>query len=163
MKWIVIILIAIVAIIALIYMIGYFMPVKHQSTIVTEFETSPAHAWSLITDYKSYSSWRRGLKNVIPIDATHWTEVSANGTIHYEGEVLRPNEVFVIHITNKDLPFGGYWNFHLKPLGNITELTITEHGEVYNPVFRFMSKYVFGYDATLRQYASDLSNYINKR
>ena len=29
-----------------------------------------------------------------------------------------------------------------------TTLTITEEGEIYNPVFRFMSRFIFGYHGT---------------
>ncbi len=33
-------------------------------------------------------------------------------------------------------------------------LTITEDGEVYNPIFRFMSRFVFGHEATMAAYLS---------
>jgi len=35
----------------------------------------------------------------------------------------------------------------LEPGGSM--LQITENGEIYNPLFRFMSRFVFGYTATI--------------
>ena len=46
-------------------------------------------------------------------------------------------------------PFGGTWTFDLA---DRTVLTITEHGEVYNVLFRFLSRFVFGHYATQEQF-----------
>jgi hypothetical protein len=35
-------------------------------------------------------------------------------------------------------------------------LTITERGQISNPVFRFMARYVFGYHATMQEYLASL-------
>jgi hypothetical protein len=35
-------------------------------------------------------------------------------------------------------------------------LRITEDGEVYNPLFRFMARFIFGYEATIGSYMSAL-------
>lgn len=42
-------------------------------------------------------------------------------------------------------PFGGSWTITV----NGDEVSITENGEVYNPIFRFMSRFVFGHTATM--------------
>jgi hypothetical protein len=56
----------------------------------------------------------------------------------------------VTKIADPDLPFGGTWTYELTPApGGGTRLAITERGNVKNVVFRFMSRYVFGYTATL--------------
>jgi hypothetical protein len=35
-------------------------------------------------------------------------------------------------------------------------LTITEHGEIYNPLFRSISRYLLGYTATIDNYLQAL-------
>ena len=35
-------------------------------------------------------------------------------------------------------------------------LQITEDGQVHNPIFRFMSRFVFGYTATIDGFLKDL-------
>jgi hypothetical protein len=37
-----------------------------------------------------------------------------------------------------------------------TRVTITEDGKIYNPFFRFMARYAFGYTASLQTYLDDL-------
>jgi hypothetical protein len=54
------------------------------------------------------------------------------------------------------LPFGGTWTFDVAAAPGGTSLTITEDGEVYNPIFRFMSKTVFSPYKTIDTYQADL-------
>lgn len=55
------------------------------------------------------------------------------------------------------LPYGGTWTIDLAPEGAATRVTITENGEVYNPLFRFLSRFVFGHTATMDAYLKDLA------
>ena len=59
-------------------------------------------------------------------------------------------------IADPDLPFGGTWTYELKPSGSGTRVTITEDGEVYNPIFRFMSHVFFSQSATIETYLKSL-------
>ncbi len=49
----------------------------------------------------------------------------------------------------------------IVPAPNGTTLTITEDGEVYNPIFRFMSRFVFGHEATMATYLSAAQKKLN--
>ena len=53
-------------------------------------------------------------------------------------------------------PFGGTWTYRIAPAPGGSQLTITEDGEVYNVVFRFMSRFVFGHYATMDAYLANL-------
>jgi hypothetical protein len=163
MKWLLIIVIAIVVLVALMYLIGYFMPVKHVARHSVVLNTTPEELWKILHDQAQYSKWRSDLKKVDVKDERHWTEISSNGKLDFESEIVRPNELFHSHIMNKDLPFGGSWTYELRSNGKGTELMITENGEVYNPLFRFMSKYIFGHETTLKKYGEDLTKKINAR
>ena len=46
--------------------------------------------------------------------------------------------------------------FELAAAGTGTRLTITERGEVYNPLFRVMSRFILGHTATIDRYLADL-------
>ena len=41
------------------------------------------------------------------------------------------------------------WTYELTPADSGTLLTITESGEVYNPIFRFISRFVIGHTGTM--------------
>jgi hypothetical protein len=71
-------------------------------------------------------------------------------------ESVRPQHLLV-RIDDVSLPFGGSWSYDLVPSGTGTILTITERGEVYNPLFRFMSRFVFGHSATMEGFLASLT------
>lgn len=62
----------------------------------------------------------------------------------------------VTQIADPNLPFGGTWTTVITPADGESEVRITEGGEVRNPVFRFMSRFVFGLTATMDTYLRDL-------
>lgn len=60
-------------------------------------------------------------------------------------------------IADDKLPFGGKWIYEITTNATATELRITEDGEVYNAVFRFVSRFVFGHHATIETYLKDVA------
>jgi hypothetical protein len=63
---------------------------------------------------------------------------------------------FRTRIADKNLPFGGTWTIDVAPQASGSSVTITEQGEVYNPVFRFVSRFVMGQSATVDAYLKAL-------
>jgi hypothetical protein len=45
----------------------------------------------------------------------------------------------------------------VSPETNGSRLNITERGEIYNPVFRFVSRFILGYTGTLDTYLKDVA------
>jgi hypothetical protein len=67
-----------------------------------------------------------------------------------------PPSLIVTRIVGEKLPFGGTWTYRIAPAPGGSELTIMEDGEVYNPLFRFMSRFVFGHYATMDAFLKNL-------
>jgi hypothetical protein len=67
-----------------------------------------------------------------------------------------PPSLVVTRIVGETLPFGGTWTYRIVPAPGGSDLTITEDGEVYNPIFRFMSRFVFGHFATIDAFLAGL-------
>lgn len=64
---------------------------------------------------------------------------------------------FVVRIADRSLPFGGTWSYDIAPAsGGGSELRISEDGEIYNVIYRFVSRFFLGYTATMEQYFRDL-------
>ena len=59
-------------------------------------------------------------------------------------------------IADKDLPFGGSWDYTISPNAKGSTVTITENGEVYNPIFRVVSRFMSN-TATIDAYLSALA------
>jgi hypothetical protein len=78
--------------------------------------------------------------------------VSGFGPITFEQQESIPERRFVARIADTDQGFGGTWTYDIEPATNGSRVTITERGFVTNPLFRFMSRFVFGYHGTQEAY-----------
>ena len=155
------IVVAIVAIVGIVALIGSRLPVAHVASRAAVINAPADDVFRAMTDFGSASSWRSGLKTtVVTTDPTtgrqRIVEDSKTGKMTMEVEELVPSTRLVMRIADKDLPFGGAWAHALEAQGNSTKVTITEHGEVYNPIFRFVSNYIMGHNATIDAYLTDL-------
>lgn len=67
-------------------------------------------------------------------------------------------QTFESRITDPELPFGGRWLIELSPQApGATMVSVREEGVVRAPIYRALSKYVFGHDSTLKKYLADLA------
>lgn len=149
------------ALLVVIVLVGYSLPVKHRAQVTAPIAASPDQVFALITNVAAFPTWRTGVRSVevlAPSDARpRWREVSKNGTIPFVAESANPPTTLVTRIDSKSLPFGGTWTYDVQPdSGGRSRLQITEDGEIYNPIFRFVSRFFIGYEGTLRQYVSDV-------
>lgn len=167
MKWILGTGIALAIITATITIIGVLLPAKHRYTESRDLNhANPERVWQVITDFQAYPSWRTGINKVQRKadfdDVDTWEEIDATGeSITYKTIAIEHNKRLVRKIANDNLPFGGTWEFKIASQDNNTKITITEDGEVYNPIFRFISKYIIGHRKNVRLYLDDLSKEVN--
>lgn len=111
--------------------------------------------------YAGLSSWRAGLRNVKRLPdrsgLQSWLETTDSGIIPFETTVLEPPRKLVVRIADPKLPFGGTWTYEIRATPEGSALRITENGEVYNPIFRFVSRFVLGYTGTIDAYLKSLA------
>ena len=140
-----------VAVATLVTAIGYLLPQNHVATKDALLPVKPQELFERLTDVARYPDWRRGVSTVeiVSREPLRWRERSGGDTITYEVSERTSPARLVVRIADPDLPFGGTWTYDLRAEGEGTRLTITERGEVYNPVFRFMSRFVFGHSASI--------------
>jgi uncharacterized protein YndB with AHSA1/START domain len=151
---------ALVALVLVMLAVGYMLPQGHHVWRERTFAVPPDRLFARISSPVEFPTWRSGVRQVevLPAEAgkDRFREVSADGTILYEVEERVPPQRLVIRIADRDLPFGGRWIYELTPAASGTRLRITEDGEVYNPLFRFLSRFVFGHHGTIDRYLADL-------
>jgi uncharacterized protein YndB with AHSA1/START domain len=142
---------------------GYALPVAHVATRDTVLTAPPERIFGALTDVEAFPKWRTDVQAVEVIARTprlQWRERGSDGTIAFEIQESDPPRRLVTRIADRSLPFGGAWTFALQPGDGGTKLTITENGEVYNPLFRVMSRFVFGHTATIDRYLGDLQKHL---
>lgn len=154
--------IVVVALVAAVLGMGYSLPVKHVASLQMKCRLAPQQVWEVIVDFPSYASWRKGVVGVQRLADVNghpvWHEVEKDGGgLQYETVSLEPGRRLVRRIAGEGLPFGGTWTFILEPHDGGTRLTITEDGEIYNPIYRFVSRFILGYQNSMQMYLSDLA------
>ena len=152
-----------VAIVAIVTTIGYTLPQAHTASREAAFADPPDQIFAVLQDVERYPTWRSDVERVEVLARTpapRWREHGSNGTITFEVQESQAPTRLVTRIADPSLPFGGSWTYALTADGAGTRLTITEHGEVYNPIFRFMSRFVFGHTATIETFLADLGRHL---
>lgn len=162
LKILVAVLALLVTAVAVAAFLGSRLPVSHVATRSVVVPAPAEQVFAVLTDQEAAPSWRTGLTRV-EIDASgadgqrRYTEISGSDRLSFAVEVSEPPAHLVTRIVGDGLPFGGTWDYRLTPEAGGTRVTITEHGEVYNPLFRFVSARIIGHTATLDRYLADLA------
>lgn len=141
--------------------IGAVLPREHVASGSASVPVDRGAVWTRIRDVREAPAWRRGVTKVDILEedagrARRWTEHSGFGPMTMLLVREEPQSLVETKIDDTGQPFGGTWTFELASEGESTRVTITERGWVGPPPFRFLSKFVFGHDTTLKQYLADL-------
>ncbi|HEX7960007.1 MAG TPA: SRPBCC family protein [Terriglobales bacterium] len=158
MKWILTGALLLAGVLIVVVIVGALLPKQHVARRSITLNASPEAVWSLIS---GPPTWRPDVKSYeeLPSRNGHrvWRETDKHGqTITYEAiEAAAPTHL-VTKIADPKLPFGGTWTYEITQNGTGALLTITENGEVYNPVFRFVSRFVMGHTAGIDAYLKTL-------
>lgn len=159
MKWILWIGGGLVVLVGLVAMVGALLPLRHHATRRARYRVSPEALYAVIA---GPPDWRTGVKNygVLPEESGRkrwWEEDSHHQKITYELVEENPPARIAVRIADRGLPFGGIWTFEIARVpGGGSDLRIHENGEVYNVIFRFMARFIFGYNASIEGYLRDL-------
>lgn len=159
LKWTRHIVVGLMLLVGIVVLIGLLLPKGHRASRTMFYAAPPEAVYAAISDFEKFPEWRTGVKRVEMLsrgEPTRFREDGPNGAITYKVEALEPNQRLVTRIDDPELPFGGTWTLEVKPAAGGTELTITEDGEIYNPIFRALAKVFFSPYDTIDTYQADL-------
>ena len=158
MKWVLLILGGLAAVVGLAAFIGAMLPLRHHATRKARFRASPDALYAVLA---GPPDWRTGVKafGTLPDEAgrKRWWEQDTHGQkVTFELVEDAPPHKLAVRIADRGLPFGGTWTFAIVPDGVGSEVRISEDGEIYNVIFRFMARFVFGFTGSIETYLKDL-------
>ncbi len=161
MKIAIVVVTVIAAIIAIVVVVGWMLPVGHHASSEATFAASPDVIYAAIDKVDDYPKWRTSVKSIelvpSPTGQRGFREIGGDGPMLFVIEEAVPGKRFVTRIADKSLPFGGKWTYELTPAAAGTTLRITEDGEVYNPIFRFVSRFFMGQHGSMNAYLNALA------
>lgn len=145
-----------------VFVVGSLLPENHVASKTLTLKQPPETVWQAVTDFANQPKWHSEMKSVERLADRNghevWQEEMSGMKIPLETLEIEPPKKLVRRIASDDLGFGGDWEYIITPaIDGGCQLTITENGKVPNPLFRFMSKYVFGHTATMEAYMKALA------
>jgi hypothetical protein len=164
-KWVFIALGVIAFVVAVVAVAGAMLPVKHRATRRARFE-KPAEAIDAVIS--GPPDWRPDVKAFGAMPDSNgrkfwWEQDSQGQKITYELLEHTPTR-YVTRIADEKLPFGGTWTIETLPVSATTsDVRVTEDGEVYNVIFRFVSRFVMGHTATIDAYLQNLGAKLGEK
>jgi uncharacterized protein YndB with AHSA1/START domain len=156
MRWLLVVLAVLAGIGLLVVVTGMLLPKEHTARSHATIDAPPDSVWRVLTDVAAFPTWREDVIRVEMLPSPNgqktWRETGKHGAITFEERAADPPRRLVARIADPSLPFGGSWTYDVVPEAAGSRVTITEDGVVRNPVFRFMSRFVFGHHATQQAY-----------
>jgi hypothetical protein len=154
MRILLMVVVGIVLLVAGVVVIGWILPKRHIATRSASYRARPEQLFGLISGSQN---WRPDVLRTDPVSDPAGRELmretARNGeVITYEVLDRIPPRSMTRRIVTANLPYAGSWTYSLQPGDGVTVVRITEDGEVYNPVFRFMSRFVLGHTGTMDAY-----------
>jgi uncharacterized protein YndB with AHSA1/START domain len=162
MTWIIAFAIALTILGMVVLLTGWRLPEKHTVSRQATFNAQPEAIWSVITDVEAFPTWRTDVRKVTRLPDREgrpaWVEEGSDGRLTLIVERSERARLLVTRLADPALPFGGTWTYEIQPTPQGSTLTITEHGEIYNVLFRVMARFVFGYERTMAAYLTALDS-----
>jgi len=166
-RWAVLVVAGLALVVVIVAVIGWRLPKAHTASRTVRIPMTPDALYALLSDVSQYQRWRADVKSLQRLPDKDgrpaWIEEVGGMKIPMRFERMERPALLVGRIDTHDLPFGGTWTYRITQADGGSDLSITEDGEVYNPIFRFMSRFVFGYYATMDGFIKNLQTVATKR
>jgi hypothetical protein len=150
--------------VVMVVVVGYLLPKSHVASRSATFRATPEKLYGLISGTQV---WRPDVVRFEIVSDSAGREVQHETTrdgktIPYEVSERVPPVGLKRRIASPNLPYSGTWTYFLESRDVLTVVKITEEGEVSNPVFRFVSRFILGHTRTMDQYLHALGKAIGQ-
>lgn len=158
---------AVLVVLALVVqVVGSSLPREHVASARAVYAAAPEVVYDRIADHESAPSWRPDVTRVERLPDQDgkpvWREESSFGPMTMRVDAAERPTLYRTTIADDALPFGGSWTFELEPADGGTRLTITEDGFIEPAFFRFVARYLAGYNGTKMEYMRDLGRALGE-
>ena len=161
MYWILFIMGLIASIVIAMIAGGLATPRAHTVSKSALLSASVNEVWHTIRTVSAFPAWRSDIDDVELVDTAQsqvrWREMSTRRSMLLGIVTEDAPHQLVVRILDDDLPFSGEWEWTLRAEGASTHVTITERGEIGNPIFRLIGTYFIGHTKMIERVLHDLA------
>ena len=166
MKWLLIAIAVVLGLIALMAMIGAFVSREHRATSTISLRQPVDSVWKVVRDLGGVTSWFPAMQRSDRLPDRDGHEVWRQKIGGFDTPIIvleaSPPRRLVTQIDPQaGGSFGGTWTYELTPDAGGTRISVTETGWISNPIFRFLSRFVFGYYGSLDGYLKALGKRLD--
>ena len=161
MKWLLILAGGILGLIVLVAVVGALLPREHRATSTIVLHQTPDSVWKVVRDLGGITAWWPAMNQSerLPDRDGHevWRQKMSGFDVPIIVTASSPPRRMVMQIdATTGAAFGGTWTYELAPDSAGTRISVTEAGWIGNPIFRSLSRFVFGYYGSLDGYLTAL-------
>ncbi len=161
MTWVLIVMSGLAALFGVMALVGLLVSRQHHATSTITLRQPPDSVWKVVRDIAGGPSWWPAIKRVERLPDRDGREVWRQKMSGFDVPIIvlesKPPRRLVTQIDPKArAAFGGTWTYELMPDSDGTIVSVTEAGWISNPIFRFMSRFLFGYYGSVDGYLTAL-------
>jgi uncharacterized protein YndB with AHSA1/START domain len=125
--------------------VGCFLPRGHMATRTLALKQPPEAVWTVLRTGEDYPKWWSIVKTVERQPGADGRELwrldymDGNRFVLEVAEAASPSRL-VMRIDDVNKLFSGQWDYALEPADGGSRVTLTERGEVANPLIRLMAR-----------------------
>jgi len=163
MKWVLIGFGGLVGLIALMALIGAFVSRDHRATSTVTLRQPRDSVWKVVRDLGNITTWWPAMEKAERLPDRDGHEVWRQKMSGFDVPIIVMESAPPRRLVTQIDPtaggaFGGTWTYELASEGTGTRISVTEAGWISNPIFRFMSRFLFGYYGSLDKYLKALGS-----
>jgi uncharacterized protein YndB with AHSA1/START domain len=161
MKWVLIVIGGLAALVVLMALIGAFVSRDHRATSTISLRQAPDSVWKVVRDIGGAPAWFSAMEKSERLPDRDGHEVWHQKMSGFDVPIIVLESAPPGRLVTQIDPaaggaFGGTWTYELAPDSTGTRISVTEAGWIGNPIFRFMSRFLFGYHGSLDKYLKAL-------
>lgn len=163
MYWILLVMGVLVAVVLAVLVGGLVTPRRHSVSRSIIVPTDIQDVWRTIRDVAQFPAWRDDMIDAEVLTGyggLAWREISSAGTASYAVVEEDAPRRMTARTLDEDASFAGVWSWALERLETGTRVTLTQTGEVANPLVRFVRS-VRGYHRDIEAYLQALRRHCN--
>lgn len=156
------------ALVALIALIGALVPREHRATSTIVLHQPPDSVWKVVRDLGGIPAWWPEIKESVRLPDKDGHELWRQKMSGWDVPLIviestAPRRLVTQIDTSAGGAFGGTWIYELTPdSGAGIRISVTEAGWIGNPIFRALSRFVFGYYGSLDGYLKALGKHFGE-
>jgi uncharacterized protein YndB with AHSA1/START domain len=171
MRWILWSITLFMLLLGAIIIAGGLVAREHQITRTVALAAPPGAVFAAIADLEAMPAWRPEVSRVERVSDPDgllptYRALGVRGTVTWTVVEVRPPTRLTLRIEGAGPGFSGTWSFDVAAASSGdaagTQLTITERGDIDNPLFRFLSRFVVGYGKGLDTYVAALVRHLGR-